>query len=209
MILLSDKDYNPNKANNKINGGYTPEEMNNKYRFQKRWQEKNGYIVKSYRLNEKTIKKLLEFSEENNVSQASVLRNAFQEYKDKKSKSKIDEFLDSITPTEENKSKSIITEFVDSLVPSEDKDFKSEISKFVDSLMPSEEKKTKSEVSKFVDSLASSEDKKYGVKKGFKITRDFADEIEFVCKQLGFSYGHFVTKILDDYMANQNKGQRN
>lgn len=182
MILLSDKDYNPNKANNKINGGYTPEEMNNKYRFQKRWQEKNGYIVKSYRLNEKTIKKLLEFSEENNVSQASVLRNAFQEYKDKKSKSELTEFLDSLTP-------------------SEDKDFKSEISRFINSLMPSEEKKTKSEVSKFVDSLASSEDKKYGVKKGFKITRDFADEIEFVCKQLGFSYGHFVTKILDDYMA--------
>ena len=171
MILLSDKDYNSNKANNKINGGYTPEEMNNKYRFQKRWQEKNGYIVKSYRLNEKTIKKLLEFSEENNVSQASVLRNAFQEYKDNKSKSKI-------------------TEFVDSIVPSEDKDFKSEISKFVDSLTPSEEKK-------------------YGVKKGFKITQDFADEIESVCKKFGVSYGHFVTKILDDYMADPNKGQRN
>lgn len=189
MILLSDKDYNSNKANNKINGGYTPEEMNNKYRFQKRWQEKNGYIVKSYRLNEQTIKKLLEFSEENNVSQASVLRNAFQEYKDNKSKSKINEFLDSITPTEENKSKSIITEFVDSLVLSEDKDFQSEISKFVDSLTPSGEKK-------------------YGVKKGFKITQDFADEIESVCKQFGVSYGHFVTKILDDYMADQNKGQR-
>ena len=44
------------------------------------WQEKNGYQVKSYRLNEDTVKNLMQFSKEKNVSQVSVLRNAYKRY---------------------------------------------------------------------------------------------------------------------------------
>ncbi len=146
---MNDKDYDSNKVNNRVNGGYTSDEMNNKYRFQKRWQEKNGYIVKSYRLNEETIKKLLKFSEENDMSQARILRDAFQRYKER---TKLDVFL------------------------------------------------------RFV---ASPQDKKCDIKKGFKITKEFAEEIETVCKQSGHTYGYFVTKILDDYMAEVNKPKNN
>ena len=59
---------------------YTDEERKNKYRFQERWQEKNGYQIKSYRLNEDTVKNLMQFSKEKNVSQVSVLRNAYKRY---------------------------------------------------------------------------------------------------------------------------------
>lgn len=59
---------------------YTDEERKNKYRFQERWQEKNGYQIKSYRLNEDTVKNLMQFSKEKNVSQVSVLRDAYKRY---------------------------------------------------------------------------------------------------------------------------------
>lgn len=146
---MSDKDYGSNKVSNRNDGGYTADEMNNKYRFQKRWQEKNGYIVKSYRLNEETINKLLLFSEENSMSQASILRNAFQRYKEN---NKLNFFLKAITLVE---------------------------------------------------------DKKFGIKKGFKITKEIADEIESACKEHGYSYGCFVTMILDDYMANEKPNEKN
>lgn len=145
MINVNDKNYDSNNVNKITNGGYTSDEMNNKYRFQKRWQEKNGYIVKSYRLNEETIKNLLKFSEENDMSQASILRNAFQRYKER---TKLDVFL------------------------------------------------------RFT---VSPQDKKCDIKKGFKITKEFAEEIESVGKRSGHTYGYFVTKILDDYMEEENK----
>lgn len=62
------------------NSKYTPEEMENKYRFQKRWQEKNGFITKSYRINGETLKHLLEISKRNNLSQAGILRDSFAYY---------------------------------------------------------------------------------------------------------------------------------
>lgn len=146
---MNDKEYASNKVNNRNNIGYTSDEMKNKYRFQKRWQEKNGYIVKSYRLNEETIEKLLKYSKDNNMSQASILRNAFQRYKEN---NKLNFFLNAI-------------------------DFAGE--------------------------------KKFNVKKGFKITKKIADEIETACKEYGYAYGCFVTMILDDYMANMNQNEKN
>ena len=60
---------------------YTPEEMNNKYRFQERWQRENGYITKSYRINGETLRHLLEVSKKYKLSQAGILRDSFMYYK--------------------------------------------------------------------------------------------------------------------------------
>lgn len=69
--------YIPEETNNK----YTPEEMENKYRFQERWQKKNGFATKSYRINKETLEHLLEVSEKHKLSQAGILRDAFANYK--------------------------------------------------------------------------------------------------------------------------------
>lgn len=123
---------------------YTDEERKNKYRFQERWQEKNGYRSKSYRLNEDTIKNLTQFSKENNVSQVSVLRNAYKRY------------------IEHNSA-----------------DFELNYETVV-------------------------KNKRIDVKKDFKIKKDISDEIETTCKEHNYSYGYFVTTILDDYITNAN-----
>lgn len=51
-----------------------------KYRFQKKWQEKNGYISKSYRIDSDVLENLLDASFKMNKSQAAILREALCEY---------------------------------------------------------------------------------------------------------------------------------
>ena len=158
---------------------YSEDEKHNKYRFQKRWQENNAYIVKTYKLNGDTIKNLLQFSKENDMPQAKVLYNAFQQFKEK----------------------TMLGKFWQS----KDVTVKSDLNKFLDSLMLTEDETLKTELSKFLQSITPSEDRKYGVKKNFKIYQQVALEIDTVAKSYKVPYGYFVTKILDDYMAEVNK----
>lgn len=131
------------KHNNQIIfEAYTDEEKKNKYRFQKRWQRKNRYTTKSYRLDETTVKNVLEFSKDNNISQASILRNAYKR-------------------------------FIENNQLDCDLNYEMIIN-----------------------------NKSINVKKGFKVKEEFAKEIENTCKEHNYTYGHFVTMILDDYMAN-------
>lgn len=137
---MQEKMSSANKIDKVCKGRYTEEERKNKYRFQARWQRKNKYIQKSYRLNDGTVKRLLEFSKENNVSQVSVLRNAYKRF------------------IEQNPS---------------DCSFNYEM---------------------VVNN------KRIDVKKCFKAKEEFTKEIENTCKEHNYSYGYFVTMILDDYM---------
>lgn len=144
---------------------YTDEERQDKFRFQRRWDQRNNMVVKSFRINENTKIALSKFSKDNNISYARILFEAFEEYK---MKSKIVKK----TP---------------------------EITTFLESLSPVQGEKR----NKFI------QDKTCSDKKDFKIRKELADEIDAACQQSGYSYGYFVTKILDDYMAEKNKGQRN
>lgn len=153
------------KIDKRFTGNYSVEEQNDKYRFQKRWQEKNGYIVKSYRINEKTKKELVKFAKEKEKSLAKVLQDAFQYYKNNLEceckNTKLSDFLDSLTSDEKNKCVKPV------------------------------------------------QDKKCSDKKDFKIKKVLADEIDAACRQSGYSYGYFITEMLDKYMAEVNKTKNN
>ena len=150
------ENFNSVKIDKRFTGNYSVDEQNDKYRFQKRWQEKNGYIVKSYRINENTKKQLLKFAKEHDKSPAAVLLEAFEDYKtnleSKHKYSKINAFLESLTLEEKKKC------------------------------------------------IKPTQDKKCSDKKDFKIKKDKADEIDAACQQSGYSYGYFITKLLDEYM---------
>ena len=66
------------------NSTYTEKELENKYRFQKKWQDKNNFKTKSYRLNSETIDKLHEFAKNNNMSHTGILLAALEHYKTNK-----------------------------------------------------------------------------------------------------------------------------
>lgn len=156
-------DFNPNEIDRRFKGNYSKEELNDKYRFQHRWQEKNGYIVKTFRINETTKRELLEFAEDNGKSSATVLLEAFKDYKTeiKRKNNAINDFLESISPCEKKKRTKLF------------------------------------------------QDKKCSDKKNFKIKKVFADELDAACKESGYSYGYFITKILDEHMAKANKAKNN
>lgn len=155
------ENFNSGKIDKRFTGNYSPEEQNDKYRFQKRWQEKNGYIVKSYRINENTKKQLLKFAKENKKTLAKVLQDAFEYYKTNLksgyNSNKLTAFLESLTPDEKKKCVKLV------------------------------------------------QDKKCSDKKDFKIKKVLADEIDAACQQSGYSYGYFITEMLDKYMEEENK----
>lgn len=195
---MQEKNPDSNKVKKKYHR-YSADEKQNKYCYQSRWQKENSYIVKTYKLNGETIKDLLQFSEENDMPQAKVLCYAFQEFKKNTT-------LGQFWQSNGGIFKSNVKVAMEHLSSSEDKVLNKDV--FLTPSTPSKET-IDIELSKFLQSIAPSEDKKYGVKKNFKMFQDVALEIEGFCKQFKIPYGYFVTKILDDYMADQNKGQRN
>lgn len=91
--MKNKEEFNLEKTNHKQ--AYSPEEMNNKYRFQERWQKNNGYVVKSFRFNSETINKLEDFAKDKGKSQISVLKKAYEMYKKTQSdKEKLSYWLD-------------------------------------------------------------------------------------------------------------------
>lgn len=165
-------DFNSKGIDRRFTGNYSKEEQSDKYRFQHRWQEKNGYIVKTIRINETTKRELLKFAENNNKSSAAVLLEAFEKYKTNPALQKA--FEDYKTKVERKNSK--ITEFLESIENGEKK------------------KHTKP-----------FQDRKCSDKKNFKIKKVFADELDAACRQSGYSYGCFVTKLLEEYMNSKEK----
>ena len=64
-----------------------------KYQAQRKWQEKNGYMSKSYRLHEDIKNKITTFSQKKNISQAKILNKALILYKEGlKDKMYVEEF---------------------------------------------------------------------------------------------------------------------
>lgn len=51
-----------------------PENVNNKYVYQKRWQDKNGYVTKTYRMEKYTSDILREFCEKNELSNRKAVQ---------------------------------------------------------------------------------------------------------------------------------------
>lgn len=64
----------------------TPEEKKKKYQPQEKWQKKNGYTTKTYRLSEDTINALEEASKKYNMPQAQIFRESLEYYKKQKDK---------------------------------------------------------------------------------------------------------------------------
>lgn len=56
----------------------------NKYESQKRWQEKNNLIPKTYKLNRNIVEDFKKVCEENNVTQASILTELMKKFIDEK-----------------------------------------------------------------------------------------------------------------------------
>lgn len=141
---------------------YTDEERQDKYRFQRRWKDKNNIVSITFRINKNTKEALLKFSKENQKSSVKVLIDAFEKYKTKpkinKKTPELTTFLESLSSVQGEKRNKII------------------------------------------------QDKTCNDKKEFKLKKEFADELYDACKKSGYSYGYFITKILDDYMTDINKG---
>lgn len=64
----------------KPSGRYTEKEMENKYRFQERWQQKNGYIRCTFRMDSETLGVLSVLSEITNTPKAEILEKSFENY---------------------------------------------------------------------------------------------------------------------------------
>lgn len=60
----------------------------NKYESQKKWQEKNGLIPKTYKLDKEVVENFKKACEFNDVSQASKLTELMQNFIDKQIKNK-------------------------------------------------------------------------------------------------------------------------